>query len=383
MLAALGIDARYYTCFLVMAAYLFARPVNILAMNFMRARGQVLLLNLTNLAIRVLEIAVGFTLLLWIVGELYGYLLGVAVVQVAATVFLLGWLLRHHSFALSQVSAPLTYKLLGFGIPLLLTELAYLLLSYADRFMIVAFNGQATLGAYTVGYNVPSYINDLVMFSLSYAIVPIYTELYGREGKAATEVFLSRAADYYLMIVLPICIGYAAISRDALVVLASTKYADAAGFSPLILLGLIFLGFNYILYAGLYLEKKTTQILAIMVVAVFINIAANLYLVPRYQAYGAAVATLIACIVATVLTAMLGRRYLRVSPSLASFAYYLATSCAMYLIVTSIDLASSWLNLLAKISTGVVLMAIAAVARERDIRNVIVRRLRAAQGGLR
>ncbi|MGB7540844.1 MAG: oligosaccharide flippase family protein, partial [Burkholderiales bacterium] len=205
----IGVDPRYLRCFLIMAVYLFARPLNIIVMNYMRALGKIFLLNVVNAVMKIAEVAIAFTLLLWLIGDLYGYFLGIALAQIGATVFLYRWLLTNHRFSIAQVSGTLTFDLLKFGLPLLLTELAYLLLSYTDRYMIVAYHGQAVLGLYTVGYNVPSYVNDMVMFSLSYAVVPIYTELYAREGKEATETFLSRSLNYYFMAMIPLCVGYA------------------------------------------------------------------------------------------------------------------------------------------------------------------------------
>jgi len=375
-----GVDPRYLDCFLIMAVYLFARPLNIIVMNFMRALGEIFVLNVYNAVVRVVEIAVAFALLLWLIGELYGYFLGIALVQAGAMVFFFRWLLKNHRFSITQVSGALTWHFLKFGFPLLLTELAYLLLSYADRYMIVAYHGQAVLGVYNVGYNVPSYINDLVMFSLSYAIVPIYTELYAREGKQATEAFLSRSLNYYLMAVIPLCFGYAAVSRDALITLASAKYVEAADFSPIILVGLVFLGMNYILYAGLYLEKKTGQILAIMLSAVAINIGANILLLPKHGATGAAMATLIACVVSSLFTGILGRQYLRTTIALPTIVYYLAASAAMYFIVVEIETGRPWLNLITKIPAGMVVMAVVMIARERDIRAYAWRFLSSAFG---
>jgi O-antigen/teichoic acid export membrane protein len=376
----IGVDEGFLGCFLIMAVYLFARPLNIIVMNYMRALGKIFLLNVFNATTKIVEVVLAFTLLLWLVGELYGYFLGVALAQLGATVFFYRWLLRNHDFSITQVSGTLTLDLLKFGFPLLLTELAYLLLSYTDRYMIVAYHGQAVLGVYTVGYNVPSYVNDLLMFSLSYAVVPIYTELYVREGKEATETFLSRSLNYYAMTVIPLCVGYAAVSRDALTTLASPKYSESADFSPLILVGLVFLGMNSILSAGLYLQKKSGQMLTIMLSAVAINIGANMLLLPRYGATGAAVATMVACVASSALTVVLSRRYLRANVPYLTIAYYSAASALMYFIITGIDTGQAWLNLAARIPLGMAIMAAATIAREDEIRAYAWRFIRNVSG---
>jgi O-antigen/teichoic acid export membrane protein len=69
---------------------------------------------------------------------------------------------------------------------LLFNESAFLALSYADRYLIVAYLGEEALGLYSVGYNVAMYIGNIIMFSMSYAIVPIYVGIYGEEGRKKT-----------------------------------------------------------------------------------------------------------------------------------------------------------------------------------------------------
>ena len=368
----LGIHDQYLSCFMVMAIYLFVRPLNIIVLNYLRALGRTFFYNAINVSIKSVCAVLSLLLLVYVIRELYGYFVGVVLAELAGGIVLYSWLLKNYRVSFRNISAGLTLNLLKFGLPLLLTELSYLLLTYVDRYMIVAYHGEAMLGLYSVGYNLPSYINDLIMFSLSYAVVPIYTEMYAREGRAKTEVFLSRAMHYYLMAVIPICVGYYAVSSDLLVTLASSKYADAAVFSPIVLMGLVFMGMNSILYAGLYLEKKSLQILAIMFVAVVINILLNLILLPHYGATGAAIATLVACVASSVLTSALAFRHIRVRFDLATVTYYLAASVFMGWLILQISTPAEWLNLICRTLLGMLIIAVAILWREREIREFLL-----------
>lgn len=367
-----GVDPRYLPCFLIVAIYLFVRPLNIIVLNYLRALGDILRYNIVTFLTKAIGIVLALGLLLWVIGELPGYFLGIALAEVVATVYLYYWLLSRHRFSIHQVSGPLAFDLLKFGLPLLLTELAYLLLSYTDRYMIVAFHGESALGLYTVGYTIPAYINDLVMFSLSYAVIPIYTDLYVREGREATEKFLSRSLHYYLMGVIPLCAGYAATTNDIMVFLASPKYSDASAFSPIILVGLVCLGMNSMLYAGLYLQKKSKLILTVMLTAVITNIAANLVLLPRFGAMGAAFASLSACATSSLLMAILARPYLRVYVPLTTIFYYTAASGAMYLLISRIETGIPLLNLAIKIPIGAAVVGVAALWREVELREQVL-----------
>lgn len=364
----MGMRETYVGCFLVMAIYLFARPLNIIVLNYMRAQGRTRMYNMVNFITKALATILALGLLLYVLGDLFGYFLGTALAELAATVYLYHWLLSRHAFSTQAVSGELAIRLIKFGTPLLLTEISYLLFVYVDRYMIVAYLGENALGLYMVGYNLPSYINNLLMFSLSYAVVPIYTQMYVNEGRVKTEEFLSKAFYYYIMVIMPLCAGYFAITRDLIVTLASAKYEEAATFSPIVLVGLVFLGMNSITNAGLYLEKKSIQILFVMITAVVVNVAANIILLPFFGLLGAAIASMLAGITASVLTIVLSFRYLRVQVRLGMILYYAIVSFLMYFAVIQIQLASVWASLAARLAAGAAITIIAILWREKDLR---------------
>jgi len=364
----LGISDKYRLAFMVMAAYLFIRPLNVIVLNYLRATGRTIFFNAVSVGGRSISIALGLVLLIYVIGELYGYFIGVVIAELVVMVLLYRWLLKNYHISFKQISGPLSVKLIKFGLPLLITELAYLTLFYADRYMIVAFRGQDELGLYSVGYSLASYMNDLIMFSLSYAVIPIYVAIFSEQGKEETEEFLAQCANYFMIGVIPICFGFYAVAPELFVVLASDKYLEAAEFSPLILIGLVFLGLNYILYAGLYLNKKTRQIFIIMLSAVLVNIVLNILLIPAYGVNGAAVATLVACMLTTVMTVMFSYRYIYVRIQLSTVAVYFALSLIMYFLVSQIDTDVIWINLVLKIVVGAVIISVGVIAREREIR---------------
>lgn len=372
----LRIDASFAAAFTVMAVYLAVRPLNIVVLNYQRATGKTLLFNGTELAVRTLGIALSLGLLLWVTRDLTGYFVGIAVAEIIGSVILFRWLLSNYTFAPGNVSKDLTWSLARFGVPLLLTELSYLLLQSADRYILVAYHGEAVLGEYSVGYNIPAYINQLVMFPLSYAIVPLYTDMYAKEGVTHTQAFLNRVLNYYIGGILLLCAGYAAVAQDTIVLLASTTYAETASFSPIILVGLVFLGMNYILNAGLYLKKRTLHMLAIMLAAALLNIALNLMLIPYWGATGAAIATVVSCVGSTLLTCVLSFRYMPLRVDLYNIAYYSVWAAVVFVGVSAVAVQTPWAALFAKLAVGFILAAAAVIYREQQVRRLLLGRLR-------
>ncbi len=364
----LGVNEKYLKCFMVMAVYLLVRPLNIIVLNYLRATGKTFFYNVITVSTKTISIVLALSMLIYLIQDLYGYFVGIALAEIIMGAVLFRWLFSNYQIVARKVSGELTLKLVKFGIPLLMSEFSYLILTYVDRYMLVAYHGEAILGLYSVGYNMASYLNDLVMFSLSYALIPLYVELYVKDGKEKTEEFLGKCLNYFFIGIIPLCAGYLAVSKDLIVTLASDKYADAAEFSPLILFGLVFLGMNTILYAGLYLQKKTLQILFINFAAASVNIVMNVILLPTYQATGAAIATLVACVTASILTVLLSYRYIAIKVNIKTIVYYLVLSSTMFLCINWINTPSEWINLLAKVALGVVIIVAGVLVRENEIR---------------
>lgn len=363
----LHIDKKYNICFMIMGIYLFIRPLNIIVYNFLRVNDRTLFLNIVGLFEKIISIGLSLFLLLYVIHELYGYFIGIILAEFAASIVLFYWFFTNYKITFGKASQNLTVTLIKFGIPLLFSELFFLLLSYSDRYMIVFYHGEATLGLYSVGYNLAMYIANIIMFALSYTIVPIYVEIYGKEGRKKTEEFLQRCMYYLLIAVIPICFGYLAVSKDLFITLASEKYAAAATFSPLILIGSLLLGLNTVFNAGLYLKKKSMTMLTIMLLAVILNITMNLILLPKYGVMGAAVSALVTCIIGSILSISLSYRYIAVKVDIKTVLYYLTLSGIMFFVVKQIEISPVWMNLMIKVAAGCLIIGIGVLYREHEI----------------
>ena len=360
----LKFDGKYILCFLIMVFYLFIRPLNIIILYFLRVNDKTIFMNVMGLVEKICSVGLSLFLLLYVFNVFYGYFIGLVIAEIIVSSILFYWFFRHFSFHPIKVSKELNLKLIKFGAPLLLTELSFLLMSYADRYLIVAYLGEEALGLYSVGYNLAMYIGNIIMFSLSYAIVPIYVEIYGAEGREKTEAFLKKSLQYLLMVIIPMWIGYVAISKDLFITLASEKYAMAARFSPLILLAYFFLGVNTIFNAGLYLKKKTFLFFIISFSSIILNISMNLILLKRFGIGSAAVTAATSSMVSTILTIWISRKFITVKIDLKTFFYYLGVSILMYLVVREIETSWVWMNLALKIVVGTFIVMIGAIYKE-------------------
>ena len=363
----LHISEKYYPYFMIMAAYLMIRPLNIIVLNILRVAEKTIFYNVLSIISKALSIGLSLLLLIYLVGDFYGYFIGIVAAELIMLLILFYWFTSKHKIIISAASGALALKLMKFGAPLLVSELSFLLLSYVDRYMIMAYLGEGALGIYSVGSNMASYVTEIIMFSMSYAVIPIYVGIYEKEGKEKTEAFLSKCLYYLLIAVLAIFAGYAATVTDLLTILTSEKFVAAAKFSHLILLGSLFLGMNSILRAGLYLRRDTTSILAIMLSALILNVVLNIFLLPKYGIMGAAISQLITCTVAASLTVLLSFRHIFIKVDLKSILFYSALSILMYVVLSWISTPFVWLNLLVKIAVGFALISTGVLIREKEV----------------
>lgn len=364
----LRINEEYSLCFFVIIFFLLVRPINNLISNLLLVTGKTVLMNLLGLFSRASGFLLSVVFLIVVIKELYGFFIGGLVSDVIVLSILLYWFLSNYKVEFKKVSKDLTLKLIRFGAPLVLTEFSYLLLQYIDRFFIVSYLGSEKLGIYSVGYNIAMYVSETFVFSISYAITPIYVALYEREGREKTEAFINKCLYYLLMIMIPMVFGYLQVAGDVIRGLASAKYAEAAVFSPIVLVGTLLIGLNTnILCAGLYLKKKTNTILLIMVSGVVVNVLLNLFLIPKFGLSGAASATLIAGIAVATTTILFSSKFIRLKVDLKSGMYYLLVSIVMYAILSKIRVGTLWIDLVVKILIGIVLIGIGVVIKEKGI----------------
>lgn len=194
-----------------------------------------------------------------------------------------------------EFSRPLYLGLLKFGIPMMLGhELAGIVLSVGDRYVIEGMLGPAALGLYGAAYNLCMYVQGLVIASIGAAIMPMYMRTYDEKGAEETSAFVSRSLRTYVLFAAPVIAGLGAVGSELLPSLASEKYAAAASVLPWVIAGMVCEGMNPMLGAGLFIHRRTRTIMAIVIFSAALNLGLNFVLIPHFGITGSAMATLAA-----------------------------------------------------------------------------------------
>jgi O-antigen/teichoic acid export membrane protein len=216
------------------------------------------------------------------------------------------------SFRPSDVSLPLLRAMVAFGTPMVGAELAWLLLSMGDRYVIHHLLGAESVGVYSASYNMCDVIKLATLAALSTAAVPAYMRTWEQQGREATERFIAGYARVHFAAAFFIGALVSASAAPLITILASAKYVAGAAIVPWLMLSLSLESFVAIANAGAMLRKRTGVVLVFTLVCALLSFGLNLVLVPVLGLVGSALSNLAAFSALVAANIVLGRHQLRI-----------------------------------------------------------------------
>jgi O-antigen/teichoic acid export membrane protein len=231
-------------------------------------------------------------------------------------------------FRLRKVELPFR-PLFGFALPLLTTDLVYVVMNSFDAVLLGRYRGTVEVAAFRAVQPLAN-LNTVVFTSFTLLYLPLAARLYERDDREGIQDLYWQTAVWIAILTFPVFAVTFALAEPTTVLLFGARYADSGTYLALLALGSYFqaaLGFN-----GLTIQVfgRLRYTVTVNLVAVVYNAAVNLVLIPRYGALGAAVGTCSALVVHNLLKqvglglgtgiAMLDRRYVRVYLTVAAGA---------------------------------------------------------------
>ena len=158
-----------FTCLLILL-----RALQSILWSFLRIQERTKLYNGANVAIKAFSIVAVVTLLPLLGASVRTYYTGTMIVEVLAVVLLTVPLFRKGLLKLGGFDNTLFRAMLVFGAPLVVQELAGIVLESGDRLLVGFYLGVNSLGFYSVAAGLSGYVNTLMIAPLGLAIMPIY-----------------------------------------------------------------------------------------------------------------------------------------------------------------------------------------------------------------
>ena len=181
--------------------------------------------------------------------------------------------------------------MLSYGIPLMLASLSGVILSVTDRYMLNSMQGLERTAIYSVGYRISNTLKMLITTSLSLALLPLQMKKIGTEG---SQIFFSKVMKYSSLIFAVALLILSLFSLEVLkLITGSSVYWEAFGIVAIISFAWLFGQLKNNALIGITIMKRTKITGILVFITTVSNILLNLLLIPIWDIYGAAFATLL------------------------------------------------------------------------------------------
>lgn len=207
---------------------------------------------------------------------------------------------RHYQVNLTPtIDKPLMRLWWRLALPFAISAIFARLYSYADTIMLSKMVGQLAVGIYSIPTKL-TYAFQFVPLALTAAVYPRLSEYFVKD-KQAMSVLFGQSMKYLLAVVAPITVGVIALAAPVIVFVGGAKYLASAEPLQFLIAGLFFSFLSFPIGACVNASNKQSTQTAIVGVALFCNLALNIFLIPMYGVVGAASAALVGNIILTTL----------------------------------------------------------------------------------
>jgi len=284
----------------ILPMMVFVEALNAILFNFFRASQRIKLYSLfvfTNMYITI-ALAYYFVISGWgILGAVIGLLLS----KVAIFVIMFYFILAEIGYRVPNFRKIRGY--LAFSLPLIPSGLSDWVVNSSDRYIISIFLGTAYVGYYSPGYLLGNIITMFIT-PMGCILPVVLSKHYDEDKMNMVETILSSSVRYFLALALPSVFGLSLLSWPLLSVLSTSEIADQGSMiTPFVAVSMLLFGIASILANIIGLVKRTKFSAIIWIIAAALNFGLTIFLVPRLNILGAALATLLAFIFVLASTA--------------------------------------------------------------------------------
>lgn len=221
---------------------------------------------------------------------------------------------------------------LGYSLPLVPHSVSGQVTAFADRLVLNSYMGTSAAGLYSVGAML-ALVVEVGAQSVNRAYVPL-TMAALKRGQATDMAQIRAVGTLFVGVFCLLGAGVAAFARELLALLASPAYAGAAKIVPLLVFAGVANAFYFLFVNILFYDRKAVRMIPLGTASAAVaSLLLLLFFVPRFGMMGAAMSSILAQVISTVLIAVIAHRYETVRWHYASYAlaYGLALATALAL----------------------------------------------------
>lgn len=269
---------------------------NEVMLAYLRALEKASLFVVLSLIRLVVQVGVS----IYLVGVLEMGVLGVLIANLASIFSIWLFLLL---FTVSRIGyhidASIVKPILVYSIPFAGSGILGSLIATSDKILLKEFIGVDEVGIYALASKFALLISFLVMEPFSRGYGPYRFKIMNEEHAPALN---ARIALYLVIIAMLVALGISLFTPMVLSVMSNSEYFAAGNVVPLITLGFLVLGLNYVFQTGILVKKLTKKVFKISLVSSASTLIFYIVLIPKYGAHGAALGFFLSNLVLAALT---------------------------------------------------------------------------------
>lgn len=188
-------------------------------------------------------------------------------------------------------SLPVFRSMSKYGYPLLLANFASAALTAIDRYSLNSMALLKAVAIYSMAYKISSVLKLVIADSIKMALTPMVLQ---KINSPDNKRFYSKSMIYTSFVLMLGIIAVSLFSYEVIKVISkSTEFWRAYMVVPLLALSVFFMNLRETTSYGLLINKKSRIIGMNVVIATVLNIVLNILLIPLWNIFGTAVATLV------------------------------------------------------------------------------------------
>jgi O-antigen/teichoic acid export membrane protein len=218
---------------------------------------------------------------------LVGILLSSLISASLQVILLSFWTFKKAGFGFS---GRLLRQMMGFGLPLIFSNLALFTLNFADRFFLKHFQSLDAVGIYAVGYKFAFMLNYLIVQPFFVMWQGRMYEIHKRPDHAAvfSQIFM-----LYSILLMYAGLALSVFSPEVVGLMVGRSFSGGVEIIPVVTLAYVFCGIGYFAQLGMFLTNRTKIIGGLSAGAAVLNLGLNYFLILHGGMLGAAWATLL------------------------------------------------------------------------------------------
>ncbi len=193
-----------------------------------------------------------------------------------------------------------------YGLPLLIASVSTVTLSVVDRYALNSLALLKYVAIYTLAAKISSSLKLILVDTIKFAVFP---QMVRRIDSFDNKRFYSKTMLYSSFVVMFGIIGVSLFSLEVIKFLAKTpELWSAYMLVPVLTLSAFFINMREVAVYSLVATKKTQKISLIVIISAVVNILLNLWLVPVWNAAGAALATFLSQFIYWILMQIISQK---------------------------------------------------------------------------